>query len=486
MYRVRRILIAAVVVIVTGTLAGLVALWPDRAALPEGDTPPEELIDARIGSVERFQGEAEPAMGLTGESVRLEVEILGGPESGTITTIETPVEGYPEFRAGDRVKLAASRTPGEPVSYFVADFGRSPALTVLAALFIGGALALGRWQGLRSLVGLGLSLLVVTRFVVPGILTGRSPVAVALVGGLAVMILTLYLTHGVNEKTTTALVATTAALAVTLLLGDIFIDAGKITGYASEEANLARFAVTGLDLQGLVLAGLLIASLGVLDDVTVTQASTVFTLHDADPRQTWAQLTRRAMTVGRDHIASTINTLFLVYAGASLTLLVLFSTGGAPVGEIVNSEIVAEEIVKTMVGSLGLITAVPLTTGLAATLVAARSRVPAGAPGHADARAGPTPGAAPGTSPQAHRRAGTARPAPGAAPGTSPPAHAPAGAARPEHPEPAPPEPAPPEPAHPEPAHPEPADPEPVLPEDEQFERWVRFLRDGGDPPPRA
>jgi uncharacterized membrane protein len=158
-----------------------------------------------------------------------------------------------------------------------------------------------------------------------------------------------------------------------VLLGMLFIEQGKVTGFASEEAALARFAVEGLDLQGLVLAGLIIAALGVLDDVTVSQASTVFAIHDADRTQSWRLLFTRGMKVGRDHMVSVVNTLILVYAGASLALLVLFSTGGLPMMEIVNSEIVAEEIIKTLVGSLGLISAVPLTTGLAAIVATHRA-----------------------------------------------------------------------------------------------------------------
>jgi amino acid transporter len=159
----------------------------------------------------------------------------------------------------------------------------------------------------------------------------------------------------------------------------LVIDRGHITGFGSEEAVLARFAVAGLDLQGLVLAGLIIATLGVLDDVTISQASTVFALHDTDPRLGWPALFARAMKVGRDHIASVVNTLFLAYAGASLALLVLFSTGGLPVAQILNAEVLAEEIVKTVVGSLGLIAAVPLTTALAAA-VAVRRPAGVGAP----------------------------------------------------------------------------------------------------------
>jgi uncharacterized membrane protein len=164
---------------------------------------------------------------------------------------------------------------------------------------------------------------------------------------------------------------------LTVLLGMFFIDRGRITGFASDDAVFARFAVEGLDLQGLVLAGLIIAALGVLDDVTISQASTVFALHDTNRSLTWTELFARAMKVGRDHIASVVNTLFLAYTGASIALLLLFYTGGVPVLEIVNSEVLAEEIIKTVVGSLGLIAAVPFTTALAASVAVGR---PADAP----------------------------------------------------------------------------------------------------------
>lgn len=371
--RTHRRLLVLVGVLVVGTVVGMVLLWPSADRLPEPTAPPEPLVSGRIVDLEHFQGEPDEFIGSSGESVRLAVELTDGPGAGEVVTIEAPVEGYPTFDVGDEVELATSEIDGV-VDYYVVDFDRSSSLLWLLAVFAGAVILVGRWQGLRSLVGLALSLLVVTTFIVPGILAGRSPFAVALVGALAVMLTSLYLAHGVNEMTTTAVVGTALALGVTIGLGSFFIEAGELTGYASEEANLARFAVEGLDLKGLVLAGLIIAALGVLDDVTVAQASTVFQLHEADRQQGWGQLFTRAMQVGRDHIASTVNTLFLAYAGASLALLVLFSTGGIAVGEIVNSEVVAEEIVKTVVGSLGIIVAVPFTTALAATLAVRRPR----------------------------------------------------------------------------------------------------------------
>lgn len=359
-------------VLIVLTLAGFVALWPRASALPEVVDPPAPAVDGVVRDVAPYEGEPDPLAPAGTTAAIITVDLTSGPDRGRTVTIDTSLDGLPTIVAGDRVKLAAGVGPGGQATYYIIDFERSGALWLLGALFVGVVLLVGRWHGLRSLLGLALSLGIVVRFVVPAILAGRSPSLVALVGAMGVMLITLYLAHGVNEKTTAAVVGTTIALGITVGIGLVFIERAGLTGFASEEATFARFAVEGLDLKGLVLAGLIIGALGVLDDVTVSQASTVFALHDTDPTLTVREVAGRAMTVGRDHIASTVNTLFLAYAGASLALLVLFSTGGLPVAEIVTSEVVAEEIVKTLVGSVGLITAVPATTVLAATLAVRR------------------------------------------------------------------------------------------------------------------
>ena len=374
-------LLAVVGVLLVATVAGMAALWP---ASPEPLTADddavdefEDLVDGEILEVEGYVEEPDPDVGLTGAMLRIDVRILEGPDAGEVVEVQVPREGFPRVSPGDVVALDHAGAPGGEDQYYIADFQRLPTLMWLLGLFVAAVLVISRWHGLRSLVGLALSLLIIVQFVVPAILDGASPPAVALVGAVAVMIVTLYLTHGVRPMTTAAVVGTSAALAVTVALGSFFISRGRITGFASDDAVFARFAVDGaLDLQGLVLAGLIIAALGVLDDVTISQSSTVFALHDTDPRLGWSSLFRRAMVVGRDHIASVVNTLFLAYAGASLALLVLFSTGGLRVGEIVNSEVLAEEIVKTVVGSLGLILAVPFTTALAATVAIGRGNGP--------------------------------------------------------------------------------------------------------------
>ena len=369
-----RRLLGVVAVLALGTVIGLAWLWPRGPVLPDDGAPPlDALVEGEIQEVTLLEGEPDEVIGISGELAQLEVDLLDGPDAGERISLEINTDGFPEFRVGDRVLLDRTLDVDGELRYFITDFQRLPTLFWLVALFVVTVLVISRWHGFRSLVGLAISLAIVVRFVVPAIIAGTSPPVVALVGAMAVMIVTLYLAHGVNEMTTAAIVGTAGALVLTVLLGLFFIDRARITGFASDDAVFARFAVEGLDLQGLVLAGLIIAALGVLDDVTISQASTVFALHDTDRRLTWTQLFARAMKVGRDHIASVVNTLFLAYAGASIALLLLFSTGGVPGLEIVNSEVLAEEIVKTVVGSLGLIAAVPFTTALAASVAVGRS-----------------------------------------------------------------------------------------------------------------
>lgn len=370
---IHRRLLVVVAMVLVATSIGIVTLWPPGDPRPAVDEPTQPAFTGQIVEiVESVEEDADPFTGGPGTLMTVTVEVLEGPAAGEVRTLPpASADTYPALRVGDRVDLERVMI-GDEAQYYIRDFQRLPALSWLVGLFVLAVLAIGRWHGLRSLIGLALSLFIVVRFIVPAILAGSSPPLVAMVGAMAIMIVTLYLVHGVNEMTTSAVVGTAAALTLTIALALLFIDLGRITGFASEDAVYARFAVEGLDLRGLVLAGLIIAALGVLDDVTISQASTVFALHDTDRTLTWAALFARAMKVGRDHIASVVNTLVLAYAGASLALFVLFSIGGRPVGQLINSEVLAEEITKTVVGSLGLIAAVPLTTALAATVAIQR------------------------------------------------------------------------------------------------------------------
>jgi len=241
----------------------------------------------------------------------------------------------------------------------------------------------GRWKGLRALIGLAASLAIVILFVLPAILDGASPPGVALVGSLAIMLVTLVITHGFGPKMLAAALGTTTALLLTLGLGSLSIGLTHLTGLSSDEAIFIRASVGEISITGLLLAGMLIGALGVLDDLTVTQASTVLALRRANPALGFRRLFESAIAVGHDHIAATVNTLVLAYAGAALPILLIFSLGGTSPGDALNSESVAAEIVATLVGSIGLIAAVPLTTALAAVLAGRISPAELDAESHA-------------------------------------------------------------------------------------------------------
>jgi uncharacterized membrane protein len=236
----------------------------------------------------------------------------------------------------------------------------------------------GRWQGLRALTGLVGSGVILVAFVVPALLRDETAVLVALTGTVAIAFLALYLAHGVNPTTTVALAGTLVSLLVIVLLALTTAEMMRLSGLADADAQALRVTAQALDLRGLLVAGIVVGALGVLDDVTVTQVSTVAALRRANPKMPRPALYLEAMRVGRDHVASVVNTLVLAYAGAALPLMLLFSQGNRPVGRILTSEIVAVEITRMLVGSIGLILAVPITTALAAAVLSGREDLHAG------------------------------------------------------------------------------------------------------------
>jgi uncharacterized membrane protein len=362
-----RAMLVAVGVLALAVVAGAVLLWPrgeaNRPAVA-GQEDPTRLVSATLTHVQHVPcKEADP--GLPGSTcIKVEARLGDGKQVRFDTTDPTGTT----FEAGQRVRLSILEQEGQPTFYNIRDLERTRPMLVLAALFMLAVIAFGRWQGVRSLIGLAVSFAVIIGFVIPAILHGRSPVPVALVGAMAIMLVSLYLAHGLGRKTTAAVVGTALALGLTAALTASFVELTALTGLASEDALNASFQVGGISLRGLLLAGIIIGGLGVLDDVTMSQASLVFELRRADPTASFAKLVGGALAVGRDHISATVNTLFLAYAGASLPLLVLFTTGGDSLGTVATAEAAAVEIVRTLCGSIGLIAAVPLTTLLAAAL----------------------------------------------------------------------------------------------------------------------
>ena len=370
---------------VVATLIGLVVLWPpptprDRTG---GLGTPVDLVKATVTAAPVVAcRSALPGVALVCRDVTARLD--SGPEKGNTTTLDiTESPDQPTLSEGDRIILGRAADPGQPVAYFFSDYQRRAPLLGLGLLFALAVVGLARWRGAAALLGLGVSLLVIVRFVLPAILAGENALAAAVVGAAVIALVIIYLAHGVSARTTTAVLGTLLALALTAGLALAFVEATKLTGLSSEEGTYLRGVLgSTVDLRGMLLAGIVIGALGVLNDVTVTQASAVWQIHSANPAVDARHLYRSAMEIGRDHIASTVDTLVLAYAGAALPLFVIFTVANRRLGDVLTGEIVAQEIVQTLVGSLGLIAAVPVTTWLASMLVT--RMVPAEAEGPAD------------------------------------------------------------------------------------------------------
>jgi uncharacterized membrane protein len=372
---VSRPLLLAVLPPLLATVVGVVALWPGGdLSRPDYLGPPVQLVDGTVAKdvVVPCQGQAP---GLAATCRVATVRLTSGPDRDHDTALELPEgPGQPRLRVGDRVVLGRTSDP-EGVGYYFSDFQRRTSLIWLGLLFAVAVVAVGRLRGLAALVGLGLSFALLVSFVLPSILQGHDALLVSIVGSSAIMFLLMYMAHGVNDKTTVALLGTLASLVLTGVLAAIFVEATAIAHVTTEETAFLQVSASQVSLQGLLLGSIIIGSLGVLNDVTVTQASAVWALRSANPAWTAVDLYRAAMRIGRDHIASTVDTLVLAYAGASLPLLLLFTLASRPLAEVLTGGLVAEEVVRTLVGSIGLVASVPLTTGLAA-VIAARHPVP--------------------------------------------------------------------------------------------------------------
>jgi uncharacterized membrane protein len=382
---VRRLLAALLAPCAVAVVIGLVLLTPspsEYARVAEGarsgqGAPGLGTQTPVDGEVLRAAGEADctdpnlPSPGPGEGCVAVVVRLADGPAPGTtITTLVPATPGSPRFAVGDPVVLGwAGGDPTDPLTYTIVDFQRGPPLLLLGGVFALAVLLLGRWQGLAALGALGVTLGVLALFVLPALATGAAPVAVALTASGLIVGVVLPLTHGWSARTATAALGTLASLGLIGLLAVLFAAASRLTGLGEESSELAGVLGPGLDVRGLLLAGVVIGALGVLDDVTVTQTSAVWELHRAKPAARLNDLYGSAMRVGRDHVASAVNTLVLAYAGAALPLLLLFALAGRGPGDLLTAEDVAQEVVRTLVGSIGLVASVPLTTVLAAVVV---------------------------------------------------------------------------------------------------------------------
>lgn len=370
--RVRRRLHWTAAVLGLLTVVGMIVLRPggggDRPNLAEfgvGTT----FYDASVVNVDRDPcAGTNVAAGIDCDVVTM--ELLQGPDAGDTVELEFPQSvSNPKLSRGDKVVVNHEPAAGAGFEYQFVDRQRKPVLFWLAALFALSVVLLGRLRGLAALGGLMASLAVLLMFALPALIDGRTAIGVAVVAAAAISYFALYLAHGFTTMTTVALLGTLGSLVLTAVLAVAFDGLARFSGFATEEAGFLAATAATIDVRGLLLAGVVIGALGAIDDMTVTQASAVAELHAANPSLGTAGLLKSGLRIGRDHVASTVNTLVLAYAGASMPLLVLFVLSEQSLATVANSEVVAVEIVRTLVGSIGLVASVPFTTWLAARAV---------------------------------------------------------------------------------------------------------------------
>jgi uncharacterized membrane protein len=298
------------------------------------------------------------------------VMILEGPYEGIPMEIDY---GRRQIRPDDyllepedKILVSISRTPDNVVNAYFADYVRTTPILWLAVIFAIAIIVISQWKGVRAIISMAFSLYIIIGYIIPQILTGNDPLRVSIIGSILLLGVTLYLTYGWTLKTHAAVLSMVVVLLLTGALSGIFVVFAKLNGSGDENVMfLMQLMDSPINLRGLLLGGMIIGALGVLDDLVTTQASAVFELHHANPSLGFRRLYNAAMRIGQDHVAATVNTLVLAYAGASLPMLLMFSLGQGDYGYLINFSFIAEEIVRTLVGSLGLVAAVPITTTIA-------------------------------------------------------------------------------------------------------------------------
>jgi uncharacterized membrane protein len=365
--QLRRVLTWVMVPLVVLTVLAVALMWP-----PRPDPPENAGATFYAGTVTGVrEQECPPEQQAAGfrRCGEVTVRVEEGPERGQEVSTPTPDgPGAPAVRVGDRVSLAAIIDPADQsvLQYGITDHRRGVPLFLIVALFAVVIVAFGLRRGLASLAGLAACFTLLLTFVLPAIVDGRPPLLVAVVGAAMVMFVIMYLVHGISVRTSVAVLGTLGALVVTGALGVLATALTHLTGVVGDDELTLFTTMPDLDLRGVLLAGIIIGSLGVLDDVTVTQAATVGELARADSTLTRWQLYRAGNRVGRAHVASVVNTLVLAYAGASLPLLLVIVVNTSDAGAVLTAQPIAQEIVRSVVATVGLVAAVPLTTALAA------------------------------------------------------------------------------------------------------------------------
>ena len=310
----------------------------------------------------------------------LEFEILKGDEKGKkikTTNFVPKTVNYVKYKQGDKVIISIYQDPNSNnVQIYIIDYVRRKELILLLIIFLALVFLVSKGQGILSFLSMIITFGIINFFIVPQIIKGASPITISLISAAIISPITYYMSHGINKKTTRALIGTLFALALITILAHFFINATKLSGFANEQAIYLQSMKNGvINIKNLLLAGIIIGSLGVLDDITVAQAAIVEKLHKAKPSYSLKELYKHSMHIGNDHIASMVNTLILVYAGASLPLFILFQNSQMSYGMAINQEIVGTERIRTLIASIGLVSAVPITTFLSCYLEKKESKL---------------------------------------------------------------------------------------------------------------
>ena len=391
--RSRIVVLAILALAGIASVVGVVHFWPDSsktdglAGSVGFAAPGVTFATATIDQVAKAcalsdgtDGQMAGSPVVDGTCGTITATIGDGPDTDRQVQLQVPPDvSKVELGEGDEITVQLTPpTDGQPgvASYYGTE--RSTPLGVLLVAFVLVVLVVARFRGLMALIGLAFSGAVIALFVLPALLTGESAIPVAVAGSTAIMFVVLFTTHGLSMRTATALVGTLAGVAVSAVVGAWAVGSAHLTGVANEGSTILQSFAGGLDFQGLLVAAIIIAGLGVLNDVTITQASAVWELRAASPDLSRRDAYRSGMRIGRDHIASTIYTIVFAYTGTALTVLLVISLYDRPFLSLIGTEEIAEEVVRALASSIGLVLAVPLTTVIAALTIGAPGQVPNG------------------------------------------------------------------------------------------------------------
>ena len=377
--RALRILVVVLIPLAVWTVAGLIVLWPGNISAHvnqdvagysvAGVTYPKARI-AKISEIS-CDGLSGSTPGVSTRCANATVTLLEGDDNGKAVDVPLTAAVYSSgVEVGQVVRLVRGPpADGQPAQYQFSDFERGTPLLVVGVVFAIVVIGVARWRGFAALVGLGFAGFILVTFMFPALIAGTNPIMVGLIGASAIMFVALYAAHGFSARTTTALVGTLFGLILIALLGYFAAKWAHLTGVAAEDDYVLAAAAPDLQLTSVVICGIIVAGLGILNDVTITQASAVWEL--ADQGASHKRLFSRAMRIGRDHIASTVYTIAFATAGASLGVFLLIKINNRPLLDVLLTERFAAEVLSILVGSIGLVLAVPLTTAVGVAVVRA-------------------------------------------------------------------------------------------------------------------